>query len=271
MTLSAKAAADAHAAADALSAWLEKERLRPRAAPAPLVTGQAERGWDEIDDEASCFGMSEALDDVQETAATAARRPSVDLGQQLRLPNSDWLHHRLTVSGSLAEVATFQDAAAGAGIIPWHYDLDRMEADFFHLLVAPQPRELSLKGARILARQLRDAVGRRHDLAVSRVGQSRVCPFDLHALVHVPPMILALGPDEPEALAWLWEHWGTTQALRHVAVEAVGDPTGGGNQESTALRLSFWSADWTPWRALENIAARWPTLHVQVRPTYDPK
>ena len=218
MTRSAKAAADAHAAADALSAWLENERLRPRAAPAPLVTGQAERGWDEIDDEASSFGMSEALDDVQESAATAARRPSVDLGQKLRLPNSDWLHHRLTVSGSLAEVATFQDAAAGAGIIPWHYDLDRMEADFFHLLVAPQPRELSLKGARILARQLRDAVGRRHDLAVSRVGQSRACPLDLHALVPVPPEILAAGSGRAGgaglALGALGHHPGAPPRLR---------------------------------------------------------
>ena len=271
MTRSAKAAADANAAADALSAWLENERLRPRAAPAPLVTGQAEEGWVEADVGSSSCNMSEALDDVQKSAAIAARRPSVDLGKTFRLPNSDWLHHRLTVSGSLAEVATFQDATAGAGIIPWHYDLDRMEAAFFHLLVAPQPRELSLKGARILARQLRDAVGRRHDLAVSRVGQSRACPLDLHALVPVPPEILALGPDEPEALVWLWEHWGTTQALRHVAVEAVGDPTGAGNRDSAALRLTFWSADWTPWRVLEKITARWPTLHVQVRPTYDPK
>ena len=270
MTRSAKAAADAHAAADALSAWLEKERLRPRAAPAPLVAGQAGKGWNEIDDEAASSSMREALDDVQESAATAARRPSVDPGKTFRLPSPDWLHHRLTVSGSLAEVATFQDAAAGAGIIPWHYDLDRMEADFFHLLVAPQPRELSLAGARILARQLRNVVGRRHDLAVSRVGQSRACPFDLHALVPVPPEILALGPDEPEALAWLWEHWGTTQALRHVAVKVVGDPAVGGKQDSVALRLTFWSADWTPWRALEKIAARWQTLHFQVRPSYDP-
>ena len=40
-----------------------------------------------------------------------------------------------------------------------------------------------------------------------------------------PCSILALGPDHPRALAWLWQHWGTTQALRHVVVldEAAGD------------------------------------------------
>ena len=90
---------------------------------------------------------------------------------------------------------------------------------FFRLLGAPQPRELSLAGARILAQQLCGAVDRRHAVAVSRVEQSQACPIDLHALLPVPAHILALGPDEPEALAWLWEHWGTTEALRHVAVE----------------------------------------------------
>jgi len=28
-----------------------------------------------------------------------------------------------------------------------------------------------------------------------------------------------LAPDHPDTLAWLWAHWGTTAALRHVAVE----------------------------------------------------
>ena len=271
MTRSAKAAAEAHAAADALSAWLGRERLWARAVPAQSVTGQAEKDRVEIDDEAWFSNMIRALDDVQRSATTAAPRPSVDQGKTFHLPNPDWLHHRLSVSGPQQDLATFQDAAAGAGIIPWHYDLDRMETDFFHLLVAPPPRELSLTGAKMLARQLRDAVGRRHDLAGSRVGQSRACPFDLHALVPIPLEILALGPDEPEALAWLWAHWGTTQPLRHVAAGTVGDPAGGGKQDGAALRLTFWSADWTPWRALENIAGRWPMLQFQVRPTYDPK
>ena len=114
--------------------------------------------------------------------------------------------------------------------MPWQLDFDRMEEDLFHLLVAPPapagPRRaptggLSLAGARILAGQLRDAAARRHALAIAQVGHSRACPFDLHALVPVPDAMLRRGPDDPAALAWLWTHWGTTQALRHVAEDAA--------------------------------------------------
>ena len=99
------------------------------------------------------------------------------------------------------DIAALRHAAAGAGIIPWQLDLDRAEEDFFHLLVAPaapQQRSLSLDGARILSRQLRDAVERRHQIAMTRAGRSRACLFDLHALLPVPDAILRLGPDEPE-------------------------------------------------------------------------
>ena len=94
---------------------------------------------------------------------------------------------------------------------------DRLEEDLFHLLVAGPSRSLSLAGARILAGQLRAAAAGRHALALARVGHSHACPFDLHALVPVPDAILRRGPDDPEALAWLWTHWGTTEMLRHVA------------------------------------------------------
>ena len=39
--------------------------------------------------------------------------------------------------------------------------------------------------------------------------------------------------------------------------------------DGTIFRVTFWSADWTPWRALVRIAARWPSLQVEVRPTYE--
>jgi len=187
----------------------------------------------------------------------------------MRLPTPDWLHHRLTLTGAAAEAGRFRQAAAGAGIIPWRLDLERLEEEYFHLLVTPERRSLSVAGARIFARQLRDAVGRRHDLVVSRVGHSQACPFDLHALIPVPREILALGPDEPQALAWLWAHWGTTEALRHVAEAAAPDPAVANDGEAV-VRLSFWSADWTPWQALRAIASGWPTLRFEIRPTYDP-
>jgi hypothetical protein len=96
-----------------------------------------------------------------------------------RLAHTDWLYHRLRVTGSDAVLAGFRAAAAGAGTIPWRLDLNRMEEDLFHLLMAPPvpagaadspPRRISLHGARILAGQLRDAAGRRQDLAAARVG-----------------------------------------------------------------------------------------------------
>jgi hypothetical protein len=152
-----------------------------------------------------------------------------------------------------------------------------------------------------LSGQLREAAAHRHALAITQVGHSRACPFDLHALLPVPDAILRRGPDDPAALAWLWTHWGTTQTLRHVAVdEATGAVLQGRVSERAAARpkvppmrqhrwkgpklardarerapgegvwvLTFWSADWTPWRALAQLAASWPTLRFAARPTYD--
>jgi hypothetical protein len=193
-------------------------------------------------------------------------------GPPMRLPQPDWLNHRLTVSGSAADLQAFRTAARGAGVIPWHLDLDGLAEDWFHRLLAPrgqqagdqQPRSLSVAGARRLAEQLRAAVSRRHEIAVSAVGVSQACPFDLHALVPVPPEILRRGPDDPTSLGWLWEHWGTTEALRQVA-----DLTPEAGAASTGpLVFTFWSADWTPWRALAAMAGRWPTLGFDTRPLY---
>jgi hypothetical protein len=39
--------------------------------------------------------------------------------------------------------------------------------------------------------------------------------------------------------------------------------------DGTIFRVTFWSADWTPWRALAQIAERWPSLQVEVRPSYE--
>jgi hypothetical protein len=153
-----------------------------------------------------------------------------------------------------------------------------MAEDFFHLLVVPPARagslvppvrSLSLAGARILADQLCAAVARRPALAVGRVGHSRVCPFDLHALVPVPDAVLQCGPDDPAALDWLWAHWGTTQPLRHVEDVGVGAamrerPAAG----AAAWAVAFWSADWTPWQALAQMSARWPSLRFDMRPLY---
>ncbi len=203
--------------------------------------------------------------------AGPAAVPAFAAGTPLRLPHTDWLFHRLTVTGPDATVAAFRAAASGAGTIPWRLDVDSLEEDWFHLLVNPAGRTLSLAGARVLAGQLRDAVEHRHALAVARVGHSLACPLDLHALVPVPAAILGLGPDHPDALAWLWQHWGTTQALRHVAPDTA--PTRAPAARLAAgedrLQLCFWSADWTPWRAFERIRADWPAPRFDLQPHYD--
>ena len=33
--------------------------------------------------------------------------------------------------------------------------------------------------------------------------------------------------------------------------------------------MTFWSADWTPWRALARLAEQWPSLRFTVQPHYD--
>ena len=192
--------------------------------------------------------------------AAARRLPLPSPAPPLALPHPDWLQTTLTVTGPADAIAAFRAAAAGAGVVPWAADYDRLEEDWFHLLMAPPPRRrgISARGARILARQLREAAWARHEEAVSRVGVSRLCPFDLHALVSVPADILRLGEDHPLAIAWLWEHWGTTWPLRRV--EAL--PTPG----EAAFRVRFWSADWSPWPAFIGIRARWPELRLDVRP-----
>lgn len=177
----------------------------------------------------------------------------------LRLAHTDWLYHHLDIEGPDADLDAFASRAAGAGTIPWRLDLDLIEEDTFHTLAVAGA--LSLDGAAILAGQVREAVGRRHRLAVGRVGHSRACPFDLHSLLPVPDDVLSLGPDHPEALAWLWAGWGTTDALRHVTRRPSSTPT--------RLSFSFWSADWTPWRALEVVRADWPNLRFTARPLYD--
>lgn len=186
-------------------------------------------------------------------AAVAAAAPA----------HTDWLYHHLIVTGPAAALAAFRDVASGAGVIPWVLDFDRVEEDAFLRLAASPQRTLSMEGARLLAGELRGAVARRHALAVERVGRSRACPFDLHALLPVPGAVLRLGPDDPEALAWLWEHWGTTAVLRHVALLPPG------RAGETAFGVSFWSANWTPWRAVTSARDAWPGLLFDVRPVYD--
>ena len=171
-----------------------------------------------------------------------------------------WVCHHLTVSGPAACVEEFASAARGAGVIPWQLDTARIEEDVFNLAAA-QPadrRNLTIAGCRILARQFRERVEIHHARAVAQVGQSRACPLDLHALLPVPPNVLALGPIDPTALAWLAAHWGTTDRLRQVTERqgaTIPQPAG-----HSTMGYGFFTAGETPKAAFTAIGSRWSSL-----------
>jgi hypothetical protein len=183
----------------------------------------------------------------------------------LACPQPDWLAHTLTVSGPADDVAAFRDQAAGAGVIPWVFDLDQMQEDWFCRLLAPG-NDISVQGARILAQTYRGLVSAQHERAVASVGHSRACPFDLHALAPVPSAILRLGPDDPASRAWLWTHWGTVHPLKRVALIDGDDQR---RRLSGRARFSFFSADWSPWPVMLRLRARRPEVIFDLQPHYD--
>ena len=190
----------------------------------------------------------------------------------MRLPQPDWLAHRLTVTGPAEQVEAFRHAACGSGVVPWWWDHDALAEDWFHLLMASPHRSISATGARLLAHALRDAVQEHHDRTSANMHQ-RICPFDLNALLPVPASLLRRGPDDPASLDWLWQHWGTTWPLRRVQVlvpepERTGCADPAASAFSTAFHCSFFAADWTPWPALAWLQSRFPALHIAMLPIY---
>jgi hypothetical protein len=177
-----------------------------------------------------------------------------------------WLYHNLTVSGQTEPLADFARSARGAGVIPWRLDVARLEEDVFHWAVAQPARRLSVAGCRILARQFRAQVEAHHGLAVARVGRSRACPLDLHALLPVPDAILALGPTDSAALAWLTTHWGTTDRLRQVVERpepGIGRRLPRGHH---VIGYGFFTLGETPHATIAALAPRWPALSFRLRP-----
>ncbi len=188
----------------------------------------------------------------------------------LRLPHTDWLRHELVITGAPSELAAFEAAAAGAGAIPWEYpDLDLEEEDRVQALVQPPDgsRGLDIESARVLARELREAIFGHQLKIVATAAHSRACPLDLHKLLPVPYEILQLGPDHSASLAWRQTNWGTTRPLRRV--QRLSDKSVTAKRKTAQLRLEFWSADWTPWAAFAAIRKAWPALGFDIRPDYD--
>ncbi|MBL7241318.1 MAG: transposase [Komagataeibacter rhaeticus] len=172
----------------------------------------------------------------------------------------DWVRTTLTVSGPVDAVARFRVAAQGPGIVPWQVDFDYEQAR----LLAP----MAGKGAQAatLARLLRETSERLHQIALKhQAAGTPACAFDLHRLVPVPGPLLEAGADSRAAAAWLQAHWGTLLPLRRVEVEAVRDQRA---RRSARLVYRFWSAEWTPWQALEQVRTDWPELVFDIRPQY---
>ena len=83
----------------------------------------------------------------------------------------------------------------------------------------------------------------------------------------MPEAILRFGSDDPASERWLWENWGTVKPLRYA--KAVDGKTDRRLLRIARITYCFYSADWTPWRAILRLRAEWPELVFDVRPHYD--
>ena len=175
------------------------------------------------------------------------------LSRPLFNPQPDWLAHVLTVTGSEAVLARFRPAAAGTGRLSWGPDVTNRE-DLSRIFPVGDARTAALI----------DQIVQSQTVLLEREAGSGSVPFDLNALCPIPLDLLSLGPSSSMTQAWLWEHWGTSRPLQQVDV-MDGHP----KKRTNCWSVSFWSADWTPWAALQEIAIRWPDLTFSIRPLYD--
>ena len=116
------AAIKAEAAAAALLAWLENDARAPgQGRSAPGKPG-------EVGDDEASRPATRSLAVPAGRAATTGEGCWHSEAAAAVPAHTDWLHHNLTVAGPGGELQVFRTAAAGAGTIPWHLDLDRMLA-----------------------------------------------------------------------------------------------------------------------------------------------
>ncbi len=216
-----------------------------------------------IPDEALILGRAQPGTGLSNPAGGSAGENRKEI---LCLPNPEWLPHVLTVTGPSEQLTAFRKAASGPGAIAWQRDYARLEEDWVYTLLAPPPAErgISVHGARIVASQMRELIETLEIRAADRATDKN-CPLDLNALVPMPDQLLRLGPEDPAVLAWLWENWGTTWMLRDVALAPAGRAEVVAPPGQDVVSYRFWSADWTPWRALATVRTRWPALALHVK------
>ncbi len=287
MSSAARSTEDAVRAADEAAAGLRAYRLLleqkplPRSAAPPPPEPVSSLGSVSLDsaDPSSAKGASVRSESYprRTPAPLAASRggrnkeraiTEAAAGTVMALPQPDWLYQHLRITGPAAELMALRIAARGPGIIPWLRDHATLEEDLFVLLMRDQQRDgpsLGAASAHTLAGRLRQLVQRQD--AQAEAYDVPLVPFDLQAVLPVPPDLLMAGPDETGADSWLWRHWGTTQALRQVREADIVPPSDG--QAEAVWQLQFWSADWSPWPAMVALARRWPALRFQLRPVYE--
>jgi len=200
------------------------------------------------------------------TPKRRGRRPAAAFPSTNAAPA--WLWHHLTIIGPAADVAAFAEAARGPGVIPWHVDYTQVEEDIFHRAVAARGGRdgLSIEGCHILARQFRERIEARDAKAAALIGQSRVCPFDLHVLLPVPPDILRRGPTDQQSLDWLARHWGTRDDLRKIVERP--NPSAGRRLSAghAVISYGFFTSGETPHTAVTQLGARRPALRFVLTP-----
>ena len=209
-----------------------------------------------------------ALPDAAPPPRPRGRRPDAASARLAAAAAPPWLYHHLTVSGPFTLVTGFSEAASGPGVVPWQLDGAAVEEDIFNLAASQPPhrRTLTVEGCRILARQFRQRVEAHQARAAAPAGSSRACPFDLHTLLPVPATVLRLGPTHPHAVAWLREHWGTTDRLRQVVLRPR--PSAGRRLPAghVVALYGFFTGGDTPAAAVRQLQARWTGLRFALMP-----
>lgn len=197
------------------------------------------------------------------------RKSSANYRQDLA---DGWMFHHLIVVGPTEEIAVFQEAARGPGIIPWRLDYGAIEEDIFNLTMSQPPaiRGVSVEYCRDQARQFVSRVQAREARAAALAVHGRGCPFDLQILLPIPSDVLELGMRHPTAIAWLRQHWGTEHRLLQVATSVEARPGRRISSEKRYLGYSFYTIDHTPKQAVQAIAQShpWLSFTLRSRPTH---
>lgn len=224
--------------------------------------------WDTDAEPALSAGPAAAALAVQPQPKPRGRRPAAARASA-GVPS--WLYHHLVVTGPAHVVVEFVAAARGSGIVPWAPDGRTVEEWVFEQAVSQPPRlrSLDVAGCRVLARQFRERFEAHHARAAARAEPGHACPFDLHALLPVPHALLRLGADHPAAVAWMGEHWGVADGLRHATVRPDLGPGRRLPRGHGAASYGFFTGGDTPRAAVGRLGARWPGLRFVLQPRPD--